>query len=176
MGCGFSRRVATDKSEGQPASQKRAQGERMLHSFFSLPGSSPGAATRSSPARESAPACSDESTAAADPSLVLMASRCVETVLPSATLGSARHRVGRASAGARRRRESSPHPQSNIMPSRGGHLGQTTDSSPSAPGQSRLAQAIHGKIFLPLPTPAPASFHPSPQSPCPPNKSVCQLG
>src|SRR5882672_5710273 len=46
--------------------------------------SSPGAAVRSSLARVFAPACSDGSTAAADPSLPWTESRSAETVLPAA--------------------------------------------------------------------------------------------
>src|SRR6266571_5496439 len=138
--------------------------------------SPPGAAARSSPARESAPACSDEAATAADPSPGPTASRSAETVLPSVTSKAARHHGGRASGHAPHWRGSSPHhrPTHRVPP--WWPSPQTTDSSRSIPSQSKQAQVVHDKISPLHRTHAPVSSLPSPQSPCPANKPVANWG
>src|SRR6266404_320102 len=65
-------------------------------------GSSPGAAARSSPARESAPACSDGSATAVNPSVPAKARRSRETDLPPVIAQAAVHPDCRASAAVNR--------------------------------------------------------------------------
>src|SRR5204863_9111747 len=65
-----------------------------------FPGSAPGAAARSSLALAVSPACSDESTTAADPALHSTVPRCAESVLPPAAPASGLHLCGPSSAAA----------------------------------------------------------------------------
>src|SRR5579864_540380 len=136
------------------------------------PDSSPGAAARFSPARESAPACSGESKAAADLSPHLTESRSAETALPSAISESVRHRACRVFAAVLHSHESARHhrPTRRVLPS--WPSPQTTGSSRSTPYRSTQARPIHGKTSPFHPTRDLVSFLPSPQSPYQTNKSV----
>src|ERR1700674_4404126 len=93
-----------------------------------VPDSSPDAATRSSPARECAPVCDDESIAAADLSVLARAPRSAENDSPPATATTVARPACRASAAVHRWLESSQHRQSTLHALVSPAAPKTTDS------------------------------------------------